>query len=59
MNKKRTEEPEEERTYRNIYYCDNCGRNFPQDFQFGERAKQGACPFCGVAPRERENEAIM
>ncbi len=35
------------------YTCSNCHRDFTEWFDFGERASQGTCPHCGVAPRRR------
>ena len=40
------------RKYRMDYRCGNCGREFTQTFEFGEKASQGVCPHCGVSPNQ-------
>lgn len=37
-----------DKTYTMTYVCPNCGRNYVQSFEYGEKAVQGTCPLCGV-----------
>lgn len=36
-------------SYTMQYKCRNCGRDFIESFEYGEKASQGTCPHCGVS----------
>lgn len=43
-------------TYPKEFHCHNCGRSFTKRFPFGEVARKGDCPFCGVSDEQLQHE---
>ena len=43
-----------DKLYTMTYHCSNCGEEFYESFEFGERAIQGKCTHCGVIPLSEE-----
>lgn len=42
--------PEVKKTYGKDFHCNNCGHDFTDYFEYGTRAYQRACPYCGCVP---------
>jgi DNA-directed RNA polymerase subunit RPC12/RpoP len=38
--------------YSKTYHCNNCEKPFIKEFEYGQVAEKGKCPFCGVSDRD-------
>ena len=47
----KTLDDKKEMGYTMTYHCDNCHKDFIQEFEYGERVSQGKCPHCGCFPK--------
>lgn len=42
----------EKTTYIKTFYCSNCENSFTKSFEYGEVARKGKCPHCGVSDEQ-------